>query len=160
MPAEKRRKMDAGNHKRVIQKIDNIEKREEHEEEDEQPAKKRKEEEPAELVRKVPETETRWEDKETEEIRWKKMLKDRQIRMETEETERKERRAKAERLEKSWALLRLCRELMAKEGLNWKISRERRDDEKQKEVERFERKKLAEKNQTMQKLHRKTKKYR
>ena len=75
------------------------------------------------------EEESRWEDPEIEKQRWEKMLEEREIRIETEEKERTAKKAKAERLERSWDLLNLCREV-DKDGLSWKKSKERRETER------------------------------
>ena len=66
------------------------------------------------------------------------MLEERELRMMREEVERAAKKQKVERLERSWDLLNLCREVMNKEGLTWKASKERRDLEKKMNMERAE----------------------
>ena len=65
-------------------------------------------------------------------------MEEQERRIETEEKERTTRKAKAEQLERSWDLLNLCREVMDKEGLSWKKSKERRDEERRRETEKRE----------------------
>ena len=50
-----------------------------------------------------------------------------------EQLARTERIKKAEQLKKSYELLRLCREVMANEGINWTKSKERRELEHRKQ---------------------------
>ena len=61
-------------------------------------------------------------------------------RMKREEEEREQRQRKAKRLQQSYDILRLCREVMEKEGIHWEKSRERREYERGK----VERKHIAE----------------
>ena len=61
-------------------------------------------------------------------------------RMKREEEEREQRQRKAKRLQQSYDILRLCREVMEKEGIHWEKSRERREHERGK----VERKHIAE----------------
>ena len=57
-------------------------------------------------------------------------------------------------MSRSWDLLNLCRETMAKEGHNWKFSKERRDFERIEKLEKEDRleKARVKKNNTKQKL--------
>ena len=68
-------------------------------------------------------TESNWEDEEETKRYWKTMLEEREIKITREEQERERRIKKAEKLERSWLLLKLCREVMSKEGENWRISK-------------------------------------
>ena len=51
---------------------------------------------------------------------------------------RKERREKAEKLSSRWELLRICKQMMKDEGLNWKRSQERREFEMKERLEKEE----------------------
>ena len=84
------------------------------------------------------EEETRWEKAWTQE-EWDAKIKKREEEIELEEKTRQERMSKQRRLERSWDLLKLCREMMREEGYNWKISRERREEERRKQEEKAER---------------------
>ena len=57
-----------------------------------------------------------------------------------EDLERKKRIEKATRLEKSYELLRLCRETLKAEGETWQISKARRELEREKTEKDLERK--------------------
>ena len=46
---------------------------------------------------------------------------------------------KQRKMEKSWELLKLCREVMKEEGHSWKVSKERREEERTREMEKHER---------------------
>ena len=65
-----------------------------------------------------------WE--EYTEERWKKYLLDREHEIQEEERTTRERRERANRLEKGWELFRLCRETIEKEGNKWEASKVRR----------------------------------
>ena len=67
------------------------------------------------------------------------MLEDWESRIKTEEMEREKRLEKAKKMEQSWHLLKLCRDMMSREGENWQISKERREEERKQELERHER---------------------
>ena len=84
-------------------------------------------------------TESNWEDEEETKRYWKTMLEEREIKITREEQERERRIKKAEKLERSWLLLKLCREVMSKEGENWRISKERKEEERRKEIDKHER---------------------
>ena len=121
MPAEKRRKMDWNKYMRVKQVDEKKEKRKEYEDDnrwEENYDKKRrideKQNQDAEEAPEVPEPtvteqESLWESEEETKRHWNQMLEERDARMKTEEEEREKRCRKAEKLEKSWHLLKLCR---------------------------------------------------
>ena len=168
MPAEKRRKMDINKYVRVIQHGEKPEKRTNRDNGDREPTTKPDSKKPkltketseqtieTEQSQKIenPEEPSNWEDAEEVKERWNRMLEERERTMKLEETERTARLKKAEKLAKSWHLLNLCREVMGKEGENWKISKERRDQERQKEEEKHERlgRAALQKRDTIQKI--------
>ena len=63
-------------------------------------------------------------------IDWEKKLEDREIRLEEERKRIETRIELSKNLTKSFHLLRLCREMLAKDGVTWKKSQERREDER------------------------------
>ena len=164
-PAGKKRKLNKYEYKRVLEEKKEAKKRERKEEVEENPAEikihpifrqKRvkhslnnndQEEEGTE------ETESRWEEPWTQEA-WDARLKEREEEIRREEDVRQERIKKSKRLEQSWELLRLCREIMAEEGHNWKISKERREKEREQKRTRDERLERAnkQKEETLKKL--------
>ena len=93
-------------------------------------------------------------EKSKEQRDWDKHLLEIKERIEIEEKKLKEKIEKAIRLTKSFDLLRLCTELLREEGETWKISSERREIEKQKELERHDKLKKAGKKkiETLEKL--------
>ena len=64
---------------------------------------------------------------------WDRKLQKRQERLDEEEKERAGKIRKANRLEKGWELLNLCREIMEEEGYHWQKSKERREEERKKQ---------------------------
>ena len=48
-----------------------------------------------------------------------------------QEEEREKRLEKARNLEKGWELLRICKEMIEKDGVKWNTSKERKEDEEQ-----------------------------
>ena len=54
---------------------------------------------------------------------------------------------KAKKLEKGWELLRMCKEMIKKDGVNWQISKERRENERRQEWEKKERLETAKRKQ-------------
>ena len=68
---------------------------------------------------------------ESEEERTNKEIEDEKI--------KEERKRRAEKLSKGWELFKICKEIIEKEGGNWKISKERREIEKKREEEKQER---------------------
>ena len=161
LPAEKRRKISNKNYKRVI-KINTEQKREHDKEEDERsapeveakkykkdleispPAPTEKQGEGKEKSGETSEKEVL--EKEAKEA-WEERIRVREEMIIREEAERLERIEKAKRMSRSWELLRLCREIMAREGVNWKKSEERREKEKKEKIEKQERLARAEKKQ-------------
>ena len=76
-------------------------------------------------------------------IDWELRLKEREERMAREERERNSRIEKAQKLERSFHLLRLCRETIKEYGDTWEKSKERRDKERDEEERKHERLELA-----------------
>ena len=156
-PASKKRKITSSEHKKVLHKERNQEKRKEPEEEKAhagadrvekrknysifQNKKKKIEEQKIEKPDKDMDKEAIENDtlESQEQIDWDKKLEEKEKRIEKDAMERKERLEKAERLNKSYELLRLCRETLKLEGETWEISKERRELEKIKEYEKRER---------------------
>ena len=99
------------------------------------------------------EEETRWEKAWTQE-EWDAKIKQREDEIMWEEKSRQERITKQKRLERSWDLLKLCKEMMREEGYNWKVSKEKGDEERRKQEEREERLRRAEhqKGELLEKL--------
>ena len=58
--------------------------------------------------------------------------------MEEENKQRMERREKAAKLSKRWELLRVCKDMMKEEGINWKKSKERKERDMQERMEQQE----------------------
>ena len=146
-PAGKKRKLNKHEYKRVLQEKKEAKKRDREEENNmrgvrEQKTyavfenKRTKNNEIKEETQKEQEQEeeTRWEKAWTQE-EWDAKIKKREEEIELEEKTRQERMSKQRRLERSWDLLKLCREMMREEGYNWKISRERREEERRKQEE-------------------------
>ena len=69
-------------------------------------------------------------------------VKKRELELEEEDLRRKERKERATKLSKRWELLRLCKEIMKSDGINWNKSKERRELEFREEMERQRREKL------------------
>ena len=67
--------------------------------------------------------------------------------MEEEEQKRRERIIRAETKSKSWELMNLCRKLMREDGLNWKTSAERREEERKLRQEKEDRLRIAQMKQ-------------
>ena len=111
----------------------------------------------------IPETtepkETETERNERLKAEWDEKLRKREEVIRKEELERKERKEKSEKMSRSWDLLNLCREIMSKEGYNWKVSKERRDLEREEKVEKEDRLQKARnrKDLTLEKLKKKEK---
>ena len=111
----------------------------------------------------IPETtepkETEIERNERLKAEWDEKLRKREEVIRKEELERKERKEKSEKMSRSWDLLNLCREIMSKEGYNWKVSKERRDLEREEKVEKEDRLQKARnrKDLTLEKLKKKEK---
>ena len=76
-------------------------------------------------------------------INWEKKLEEREIRLEEERKKRETKIELSKSLTKSFHLLRLCREMLAKDGVTWKKSQERREEERNEILEREDRKKRA-----------------
>ena len=155
-PAHKKRKITEDEYKIVLQEPKQQEKRKEPPDETKNKAernllptffpifrnndnkKKRMEEEEEEEKKESSDTATE-STGEIEEIDWNKKLEEKEKRLEEEEKRRKERIELEKRLDKSYELLKLCRETLTKEGETWKASKERRDLERIKEEEKKER---------------------
>ena len=98
-----------------------------------------------------------YEERKTDEelkLEWEERLRLREESIQKEEEERKRLITKAEKLRKSWELLRVCREMIETEGDKWQKSKERRLEEKMKYEERERRLQVAgeKKRQTLDKL--------
>ena len=74
---------------------------------------------------------------------WEEKLRVREEKIKEEEMIRSRRINLAERMSRSWHLLNLCRETMKREGLNWEKSKERREEERQKMLEKDDRMRKA-----------------
>ena len=142
-PAEKRRKTGTATHKRVYQDQRTQIKRQEEDptKEDEKdreekgnkyyPIFKKKRTENVSQVEEDKEKNR----KENEEE--KKRMQEETAKQESKE--REERIKKANKLEKSWELLRQCRKMLEENGEKWRKSRERRDMERKQQEEKEER---------------------
>ena len=142
-PAEKKRKLGTNEYTRVLQNNMEQEKRKEEEEHKTFPifnSKRRRKNEKPEETKPAPKN-----DLETVDERdW-----DREVWLKDEEKKRQaeardKRIAEARKKEKSYELLRLCKQIMEKEGTHWKKSQERRELEKNELAERTERLQRAE----------------
>ena len=144
-PAQKKRRMGEDKYVRVLQQGHQQEKRKEDTEEvlpvTERDPKRRKnlqEEQEKEEDEKPPvQKGEQWE--ENTEERWKCYVERREREQREEEKEREERILKARMKSKSYELLRLCKEMLEKEGETWKISKERRETERMRREEKQER---------------------
>ena len=177
-PAEKRRRLNKKEYMRVLQEKKEAKKREnesmdtngekEQEQEKTFPIFNKKESSKTNKKRKVEKDESTENkeqageeripiDKKWTQEEWTERIKRRQERMDMEEKERTAKIEKAKRMEKSWELLRLCKEMMKRDGYNWKISKERREQERAKNLERKERleRAAANKEKTLEKIERK-----
>ena len=164
-PAGKKRKLNKVEYKRVLQEKKEAKKRERATEEEQKKeqnevheifkTKKRKQETDTTPRTDMQEEaeETRWERAWTQE-EWDQKLKTWEENIREEERIRSERIAKQKKLERSWDLLRLCKEVMREEGYNWKVAAERREEERQKLREKEERLQRADeqKRKTLEKV--------
>ena len=139
-PAGKRRRINEDDHKRVLKEKEKFEKRKETpEEENFFPIFVRKKAKLDQTKQEIEEIEeTRWEKAWTEE-EWKEKIKEMEKNIKEEEILRKKRIDEARRKEKTWELLRLCRRTIEEEGSKWKVSKERREMEREAALEREER---------------------
>ena len=148
-PASKKRKTNENEYKIVVQDEQKVEKRRELEEVPRTLLELRKEmiekkDNPILYKKKrindLEEEITEKKEKEVEEkveiekekIDWEEKIREREDRIKMEDLERKKRIEKAARLEKSYELLRLCRETLKAEGETWQISKARRELEREK----------------------------
>ena len=134
-PAMKRRKLEVG-YRRVIQEVPQAEKRQGEDEEvyaifRSRKLQKREEIEFEEYLKEKAETEPVKSEEERKE-EWAKRVAEIEENMRREEEERNQRQEKARRLKQSYDLLRMCKEMMEKEGTNWAKSKERREYERRK----------------------------
>ena len=150
LPATKKRKTGQETHKRILQ----VETVQEKRKEDEQYHSLFKTK--AVKARKVEEIEEEKENpldkyyeggrkKTDEELQqeWQERLKEREERIAREEYERNKLKSTAERIEKGWLLMKLCREMIELNGEKWKKSKETRDRERREDLERQERLQVA-----------------
>ena len=129
MPAEKKRKIQDNHHLKVFQMGKKKDKRKEEipEEKGETITRKRIRQEDMEKLEMEKREEKIRKERETPEaqqaqINWEKRLQEREMLIEKEKNEREEIIKKAQRLKKSFELLKLCREMLEKDGVKWKIS--------------------------------------
>ena len=61
---------------------------------------------------------------------WEERVAEMEERMRREEEEREQRQKKARKIQQSYDLLRMCKEMMEKEGVHWAKSKERREYER------------------------------
>ena len=129
-PAEKRRRIDKEEYKRVVQKSEEAKKREV--EEDETATrpeesvkfypifKKRR----AEMIKPKENSENtenpvEYKEKDEEELTLEEQIEVKNKEMEEENIRREERRKVAAKLSQRWELLRVCRDIMKEDGINW-----------------------------------------
>ena len=146
-PAEKRRKLNSTEYKRVLQEESKGEKRKAAED-GVQGVKERTAAIPDMFQPKIRKEEKRKDEKEEipidnedeeREVDWEEELKIRELRIIEEEDERVRRSQEEKNLAKSFELLNLCKQTLREEGETWQVSKERRELEKVKETERRER---------------------
>ena len=70
---------------------------------------------------------------------WEKEIKKYREEIEKEEREKEERLSNVSRKEKTWKLMRLCKEFIEKNSKSWKTSKENREAKKKEEMEKTER---------------------
>ena len=70
---------------------------------------------------------------------WEKEVKKYREEIEKEEREKEERLSNVSRKEKTWKLMRLCKEFIEKNSKSWKTSKENREAKKKEEMEKTER---------------------
>ena len=137
-PAEKRRKLNKFEYKRVLEQKKEAWKRERQEEKMDKEKTyeiftnvKRRKTEKETKNQQTGEEESKWEKAWTQE-EWLERIKEKQKELEKEEMDRLKRIEQSKRLQQGWELMRLCKEMMEVDGYKWKISKERRDMERNK----------------------------
>ena len=121
----KRRKIEEGKFKKVIQTIEPEKKQRDDLEKEEEvnPAKRKKAEEPQRILGGI------WKDMElAEEVDWQKRRQEILEELEKEEEKRVKRVEKAKKLEQSWELMRQCRRILKENHTKWQDDAERKEE--------------------------------
>ena len=78
-------------------------------------------------------------------VDWEKIMAERDQKVKEQEAEKNKRVELANRLEKSWELIRISKKVIKEQGQGWQESKEKREQQRKLEVERADRLKRAEK---------------
>ena len=85
------------------------------------------------LEERIPLAKDKKQEIEGAEIDWEEQLEKRDAEMEARKKKRRKQEWEEKEQKNSYKLLSLCKEVMAKEGMNWTKSRDRREEELEKD---------------------------